>query len=173
MGKRMTREKINDYLKKGYHIHIRVDDGKGNKVIVESIFVVEIPYYNLCDTVKMKIDGLRIDAESENVVVASRAFLSPRDKPNKRVPNEVIVGRIVSKIEEGRGLAFHEDVDLCESITVFQTWLTMGLPPRDKDVKKIAVLRHRDTKYIKEAEEQINLYRQNIESGSYEYNGKN
>ena len=164
MGKRMTRENINDYLKKGYHVHIRKDDGKGNKVIVESIFVVEIPYYNLCDTIKMKIDGLRIDRETENVVVASRAFLSPRDKPNKRVPNEVIVGRILSKIEEGRGLAFHEDVDLCDTMGVFQTWLTMGLSPRDKDVKKIAVFRHRDPECMKLAEEQIKMYKQHIES---------
>lgn len=169
MSNRITREVINDYLQKGFHVHIREDDGKGNKRIVETIFVVEIPYYDVCDKVRVKLENSQVDAEPGNVVVASRAFLSPRDKPNKRVPNEVVVGRIIRKIEEGKGLDFGKDIDLCGGISVFQTWLTLGLPPRDQNVKKIAVLENRDPKYIGQAEEQIKLYKQHIEKSGYHY----
>ena len=166
MSKRITRETINGYLQKGRHVHIREDDGKGNKRIVETIFVVEIPYHDICDEVKERLDDLKKKEEPGNVVVASRAFLSPRDKPNRHIPNEVIIGRIIRKIEEGRGLSFDEEITLCGAMSVFQTWLTMGLPPRKQDVKKIAILRYRKPEYMKKAEEEVDLYKQHIESGN-------
>lgn len=170
MSKSITREVINDYLKEGFHVHIREDDGKGNNRIVETIFVIEIPYDQVCDDIQAILGTSRMEeTEPGSVVVASRAFLSPRDKPNKRTPNEVVVGRVIRKTEEGRGLSFEEEINICDGITPFQRWLTMGLPPRDRDVKKIAILRHHHPEYIKEAEKQIKMYKQHVESGGYQF----
>ena len=159
MGKKITRDVINDYLRRGFHVHIRVEDEKGNKRIVETIFVIEVPSDQICTEIHKKVE-YRIG----NVVVASRAFLSPRDKPNKRTPNEVVVGRIIRKIEEGRGLSFKEEINLCGDISVFQTWLTMGLPLRTRDIKKIAVFRYKDSDYMERAKREIKLYKEHVES---------
>ena len=169
MSSRMTREKINEYLQKGCHVHIKCEDGKGNNRIVETIFVVEIPYHDVCREVRTNLDTPQIDMEPGNVVVAARAFLSPRDASNKRIPNEVVVGRIIRKIEEGKGFndridfCVNDEIDFCAGIPSFQTWLNMGLPPRKQDVKKIAVIMHQDPKYMKEAEEQVRIYKGYVE----------
>lgn len=164
MRKKITREMINNYLQKGCHIHIREDDGKGNNKIVETIFVVEIPYHDVCDDIQAILGTIRMEKpEPGNVVVASRAFLSPRDKPNKRIPNEVVVGRIIRKIEEGRGLLFDKEIILCRDISVFQTWLNAGLPPRREDIKKIAVFRYWGPGCIEEAEGQVKMYKEHME----------
>lgn len=164
MSNRMTREKINEYLQKGCHVHIRCEDGKGNNRIVETIFVVEIPYRDVCIAVKSKLDVPPIESKPGNIVVAARAFLSPRDASNKLIPNEVVVGRIVRKIEEGK-LAHIDEIDFCSEIPSFQTWLAMGIPPRKQDVKKIAVIMHQDPEYMKKAEEQVKMYKDRVESG--------
>lgn len=164
MGKKITREMINDYLQKGCHIHIREDDGKGNNRIVETILVIEIPYHQVCDDIQAMLGTSRMEeAEPGNVVVASRTFLSPKDRPNRRISNEVIVGRIIRKIEEGRGLSFKKGIDLCGDTSVFQGWLTMGLPPRKQDVKKIAVFRYQGPEIIKEAEKEVKIYQRCME----------
>lgn len=167
MSNRMTREKINEYLQKGCHVHIKCEDGKGNNRIVETIFVVEIPYHNVCNEVRSKLDVPPIDMEPGNIVVAARAFLSPRDAPNKRIPNEVVVGRIIRKIEEGRrGSLINEEIMFCRSISSFDIWLNMGLPSsaRSHSVKKIAVFMYQDPECMKKSEEQVRIYKEDMES---------
>lgn len=165
MSNRMTREEINEYLQKGCHVHIRCEDGKGNNRIVETIFVVEIPYHNVCNEVRSNLDVLQIDVEPGKIVVAARAFLSPRDVSNKRIPNEVVVGRIIRKIEEGKMSSPDQEIEFCTGISSFQQWLTMGLPPRAQGVKKVAVFMYQNPDCIKEAEEQVRMYKENMEQG--------
>ena len=168
MGKRMTREKINEYLQKGCHVHIRREDGKNNNRIVETIFVVEIPYHDICNEVRSELDVPPIESEPGNIVVAARAFRSPRDASNKRIPNEVVVGRIIRKIEEGRrGSSINEEIMFCSSISSFKAWLIVASSPKtykpNKSVKKIAVFMHQHPDCMKEAEEQVRMYKNRME----------
>lgn len=159
MTKQITRKLVNEYLKRGVHVHIRVDDGNGNKQIVETIFLVGIPRDQICTEIHK-----RVDFRLGDVVVASRAFLSPKDKPNKNVPNEVIVGRMIRKIEEGRISSFDKEIRLCGGISAFQKWLTRGLPPIRRDVPKIAVFKFKDPDYMEEAKQEIMIYKEHVES---------
>ena len=133
---KITDELVREYLKGGFHVHIRTPDDKGNKRIVETMLLTAIPTYQLKDSFCVRF-GV---SNRSNVPVVSRTFLSPRDVSNHRVPNKVVVGRIVRLVLDGLGQP--NNIFLCDNRGMFQDWLVA--PTIDdsggRGIKKIAIL---------------------------------
>lgn len=130
---KITEDMIKDYLNSGCHVHIRTSDEKGNKRITETILLIGIPCYSIPSYIR---EGFNFTS-SDNLLVASRAFLSPKDRSSRRVSNEVVVGRIIRLLIDGRG--YPHDFCLCDDRGDFQKWLREGVSPREPDIKKIAI----------------------------------
>jgi len=131
---KITNEVVQDYLSKGYHVHIRTPDQSGNQRISETILLVEIPYHKISEYLRGCF-GISTDV---NILVCARTFLSPRDQSNHHVSNKVVVGRIIRSIVDKQYVSL-DDFHLCSDMYDFRSWLVRDKPPRKLGSKKISI----------------------------------